>query len=69
MRDAFRKRQYIVSNIDRAVQENWIKVYYQPIVRAADETLCDEEALARWIDPVEGFLSPADFIPQLEEAA
>ena len=67
MRDAFRKRQYIVSNIDRAVQENWIKVYYQPIVRAADETLCDEEALARWIDPVEGFLSPADFIPQLEE--
>ena len=30
--------------------------------------VCDEEALARWIDPVEGFLSPADFIPTLESA-
>ena len=30
--------------------------------------MCDEEALARWIDPVRGFMSPADFIPTLEEA-
>lgn len=66
MRDTFRKRQYIIANIDKAIQEKWIQVYYQPIVRASDEQICDEEALARWIDPVEGFLSPADFIPYLE---
>ena len=66
MRDTFRKRQYIIANIDKAIREKWIQVYYQPIVRASDEQLCDEEALARWIDPVEGFLSPADFIPYLE---
>ena len=66
MRDTFRKRQYIIANIDRAIREKWIQVYYQPIVRASDEQICDEEALARWIDPVEGFLSPADFIPYLE---
>ena len=67
MRDALKRRQYIISNIDRAIREKWITVYYQPIVSAEDETLCDEEALARWIDPVEGFLSPADFVPDLEE--
>ena len=62
------KRQYIVDNIDLAIRENWIKVYYQPIVRAVNGQVCDEEALARWIDPVKGFLSPADFIPALEES-
>lgn len=66
--DDAERRQYILSNIDRAMEENWIKVYYQPIVRAVGGSVCDEEALARWIDPVRGFLSPALFIPFLEEA-
>ena len=57
-----------MANIDRAIQEKWIRVYYQPIVSAKDGKVCDEEALARWIDPTEGFLSPADFIPFLESA-
>lgn len=61
------KRRYIKANIDRAIAEDWIKVYYQPIVRAVNGKVCDEEALARWIDPEKGFLSPADFIPHLEE--
>lgn len=61
-------RQYVVSHLDRAIEEKWIKVYYQPIVRAINGRACDEEALARWIDPVKGFLSPADFIPFLESA-
>ncbi len=59
-------RQYVVSHFDRALSEGWIKVYYQPIVRAINGRACDEEALARWIDPDKGFLSPADFIPHLE---
>ena len=61
-------KQYILSNIDKALEQRWIKVYYQPIVRAVNGHVCDEEALARWIDPVKGFLSPAYFIPFLEEA-
>ena len=63
-----RKEQYVVENIGRAIEEKWIQVYYQPIVRAVGEQICDEEALARWIDPAEGFLSPADFVPQLEKS-
>ncbi len=68
LNDNAEKRQYIIENIDRAVREKWIQVYYQPIIRAVTEKVCDEEALARWIDPAEGMLSPADFIPTLEEA-
>ena len=61
-------KRYIIDHIDRAVREGWIQVYYQPIVRAVNGRVCDEEALARWIDPVKGLLSPAEFIPYLEEA-
>ena len=68
MRSEIHRRRYILSHLDRAISEKWIQVYYQPIVRAVNGRVCDEEALARWIDPVEGFLSPADFIPTLESA-
>ena len=68
LREEARKHQYLIENIDKAIEEEWIQVYYQPIVRAVNEKICDEEALARWIDPVEGFMSPAEFIPQLEKA-
>lgn len=65
--DVIRKRQYVIANIDKAVQERWIRAYYQPIVSAADGNTVDEEALARWIDPVEGLLPPGDFVPYLED--
>lgn len=61
-------RRYIQANIDRAISEKWIKVYYQPIVRAVNHKVCDEESLARWIDPEKGFLPPDEFIPHLEAA-
>ncbi len=60
--------QYILYNLDRALDEHWIKAFYQPIIRAASGMVCDEEALARWIDPERGMLSPADFIPILEDS-
>ncbi len=68
LNDDAEKKQYIIENIDRAIEEKWIKVYYQAIIRVANDRVCDEEALSRWIDPVRGFLSPADFIPALEES-
>ena len=59
---------YIIDNLDRALSEGWVRVYYQPIVRAANGRVCDEEALSRWFDPVKGMLSPDQFIPVLEDA-
>ena len=63
-----KNHQYILDHFEQAMENRWIKVYYQPIVRAANGRVCDEEALARWIDPELGFLSPAEFIPVLEES-
>ena len=63
----YKLRQYVLNNIDKAVQNGYIKVYYQPVIWAEDGTLCGFEALARWIDPEMGFLSPAQFVPLLEE--
>ena len=60
--------RHIIGHFEEALRENWIAVHYQPIIRAASGKVCDEEALSRWIDPVKGPLSPAEFIPALEGA-
>ena len=65
-REQFMK-QYIINNIDNAVEKGYIVPYYQPVVWASDKTLCGLEALARWKDPKYGMFSPAEFIPVLEE--
>ena len=64
-----RRRQHIINNVDAAVTKDWIKVYYQPVVRCADGSaeLCGYEALARWDDPEFGFMPPFAFVETLEE--
>ena len=66
--ERLKRRQYIVNHIDEAVEKEYIKVFYQPEIRVATGELCGYEALARWIDPDVGFLSPADFIETLEQS-
>ena len=68
MREKAEMRHYILTHLDQALEEKWIHVYYQPIVRAVNGMVCDEEALSRWVDPELGILPPAEFIPPLEEA-
>ncbi len=65
---AFHQREYVLNNIDKAVKNDYIKVYYQPVMSSQNEHLDGCEALARWIDPEVGFLSPGSFIPILEES-
>ena len=60
-------RTYIITHIDEAVEKGWIKPFYQPVIRSLTGYLCGYEALARWDDPTYGLLSPAAFIPVLEE--
>lgn len=55
------------NRIDDAIRNEWIKVYYQPVIRTLTGELCGFESLARWIDPEMGFLSPAEFIGALED--
>lgn len=58
---------YIAGHCDDAIEHGWIQVYYQPVIRTLTGAVCGMEALARWNDPVVGFLSPARFIPILEK--
>ncbi|MCR4954500.1 MAG: EAL domain-containing protein [Treponema sp.] len=67
MLNDFHKKQYIINNIDNALRNKYIKVYYQPVINSNTGKICGSEALARWDDPELGFLSPADFIRTLEE--
>ena len=68
MSDEARLRLHVLRNVDQAIRERWIRPYYQAIVSSTTGVVKCEEALARWIDPEYGFLSPGQFIPILEEA-
>lgn len=63
----FHRKQYIINNIDRAIENKYIHVYYQPVINSSTGLLCGVEALARWNDPQFGFLLPSVFINTLEE--
>ena len=63
-----RLKMYLISHIDEAVEKEYIKVFYQPVINIKTDKLCGFEALARWSDPEHGMLSPLDFITILEDA-
>ena len=66
IRERMRKQQYVVDHVDEAIENEYIKVFYQPVVRVSTGKICGYEALVRWVDPNVGMLSPADFIETLE---
>ena len=51
----------------KALNEGKIEVWYQPIVDPVTEKVNAAEALSRWKDE-DGYISPAVFIPALEES-
>ena len=60
-------QRYILENFDRALSEGWIKIYYQGITRLETGKSTVQEALARWVDPNRGIISPGEFIPVLQK--
>ncbi|MBR1441151.1 MAG: bifunctional diguanylate cyclase/phosphodiesterase [Lachnospiraceae bacterium] len=67
MEDTLAKHQYVVDKLDEALENEYIQVYYHPLIFTETGKLCGAEALARWFDPKYGLLSPVDFIPILEQ--
>ncbi len=55
------------TDLRRAIEDKQLDVYYQPIVRLADNTVAGFEALLRWNHPTKGLVSPAEFIAHSEE--
>ena len=64
--DYWRSR-YIVENIDKAIENGWIKVFYHALYRLESQKIAAFEALARWVDPMRGTISPGEFIPVLQK--
>lgn len=64
--DLYWRNRYIIENFDRALEQGWIKVYYQGLYRIETQKIAAFEALARWVDPVRGMISPGAFIPVLQ---
>jgi diguanylate cyclase (GGDEF)-like protein len=56
------------TGLRKAIEENQLVVYYQPIVSLADLRIRGFEALVRWNHPERGLIAPSEFIPIAEES-
>ena len=63
----YNHQRYIIENFYTAMDNNWIKVFYQCFMRIETGKGMGFEALARWIDPERGMINPDDFMPALEK--
>lgn len=61
-----RMRLWLEIELQKALQNNALEVWYQPKVDAKTHLINGAEALIRWKHPVEGYISPTRFIPVAE---
>ena len=59
-------KHYVIEHFEEAFEKDYITVYYQPVTRALTGRVCGFEALARWVDPVKGVISPGIFVDVME---
>ncbi len=55
------------NDLKRALREQELNLFFQPIVCLADRRIIGFEALVRWMHPKLGLVSPLEFIPIAEE--
>ena len=62
-------RQLVMEgDLHRALESSQFKLFFQPKVNSQSGRMIGAEALIRWDHPDKGMISPADFIPILEES-
>jgi diguanylate cyclase (GGDEF)-like protein len=54
-------------DLRKAIQNDELAVYFQPLLNLKSLTISTCEALVRWPHPLRGMVSPAEFIPIAEE--
>jgi diguanylate cyclase (GGDEF)-like protein len=67
MRARVLERLRLKTELRRAIEQDELCVYYQPIVNLSDSQIVGFEALARWHHPQRGLLTPDSFVPLAEE--
>ncbi|HEY0848013.1 MAG TPA: EAL domain-containing protein [Noviherbaspirillum sp.] len=63
---AARERLDMEARLHRAIEQNELRVVFQPQIDMATGRIFGAEALVRWQDPQEGLIPPARFIPIAE---
>jgi diguanylate cyclase (GGDEF)-like protein len=63
-----RRRVLLVSELRRAIEQDVLRLEYQPLVRMTNRQVGGFEALARWTHAELGPISPAEFVPLAERA-
>jgi diguanylate cyclase (GGDEF)-like protein len=66
LESSWRSRTFIINELEAAIENGEIEVYYQPLIATGDELDVSAEALVRWQHPERGLISPAEFLPQAE---
>ncbi len=67
MSRAAAKVLHLAADLHHAVENNELRLQYQPKVDTATGRLLGMEALVRWIHPQRGMISPVEFIPVAED--
>jgi len=67
MAEALSKRRRLQSDLEQAVREGRLELYYQPILSVREKRVVSFEALMRWRHHHLGHISPVEFIPLAEE--
>jgi diguanylate cyclase len=62
------KRKVLENDLRAAIENNDLRVAYQPIVNNSGENVVGVEALCRWTHPERGEISPSEFIPVAEHS-
>ena len=67
MHDRIQSRVQIESELRKAISDEQLVIYYQPIISLSTAETLGVEALVRWKHPTRGLISPDQFIPVAEE--
>jgi diguanylate cyclase (GGDEF)-like protein len=61
-------RKLLEADLREAIENDRLKVLYQPVVNKSGETVVGVEALCRWTHPTRGEIPPSEFIPAAEHS-
>ena len=67
MRSVAEHRMRLEQDLSHAIGNGQLRLLYQPLIKASDQSLVGFEALIRWHHPTRGIVPPNDFIPLAEE--